>query len=304
MKHNWKLLSRNEIADKAWNDCVGTSAKPLIYALTYYLDAVHPGWKGLVLSGEKGYKAVVPLTLRKLFGIPLLFQPIFAQQLGVFGLMNTNALELVSSKFPFINYQGNTCESIQGDRQTGVTWRTNIVKTLSSVDDVMKGYNQNRKRDIKKAIKAGLAISDIYDSHVIIDLFKATKGKETNSFKAKQFRRLHHLVETLKEHNQVHLSGVFDAKGTLVAGGIFLCYQRRITFLFGASGTEGKKCGAMTFLLHEMIKSYSGTYQLFDFEGSDIVGLKKYYSSFGGTEESYPLYYSNKLPWPLNMLIH
>lgn len=303
MKDNWQVISRKSIDDKAWNECIKTSSTPLIYALTYYLDAIHPGWKGLVLMEGKGYHAVIPLTVRKVLNIPLLFHPIFAQQLGVFGKNDIDTYQLLIDKFPFINYQGNTGEHILDKEHPGITWRTNVVKPLTSEAEVMKGYNQNRKRDIKKAVKAGLTISDIKDCRVIIDLFKSTKGKEVKDFKSVQYKRLYHMVLALQQRGQVHLSGVYDAKGMLVSGGIFTLYKKRITFLFGTSSAAGKKSGAMTYLLHEMIKAYADTYHLFDFEGSDIEGLKKYYKSFGGKVEPYPLYYSNNLPWLLKMII-
>jgi hypothetical protein len=62
-------------------NAIARSFNGIVYAYSWYLDIVSPGWDALV---KDDYKSVMPLTWRKKYGIKYLYQPFFTQQLGVF----------------------------------------------------------------------------------------------------------------------------------------------------------------------------------------------------------------------------
>ncbi len=70
-----------QLNKQKWDACIAKSFNGIIYAYSWYLDIVSPGWKGLV---EDDYISVMPLCSRKKIGISYLFQPFFTQQHGVF----------------------------------------------------------------------------------------------------------------------------------------------------------------------------------------------------------------------------
>ena len=74
-------LKHNEIDKKKWDGCIDSCSNNLIYAYSWYLDIVSPGWNALV---ENDYETMMPLTGNKKYGVEYLFPPYFAQQLGVF----------------------------------------------------------------------------------------------------------------------------------------------------------------------------------------------------------------------------
>ena len=76
-----KVLKHNKIDKKSWDDCIHKSFNGNVYALSWYLDIIHPEWDALV---ENNYERVMPLTNSKKFGLSYMFQPFFAQQLGVY----------------------------------------------------------------------------------------------------------------------------------------------------------------------------------------------------------------------------
>jgi hypothetical protein len=59
----------------------------LPYAYSWYLDTIHEEWAALV---EGDYERVMPLPVRKKYGITYCYQPFFAQQLGVFSKNEIN----------------------------------------------------------------------------------------------------------------------------------------------------------------------------------------------------------------------
>src|SRR6185295_10985608 len=74
-------LPHHRIDKEKWDACISGSCNPIVYAYSWYLDAVSPGWEALV---EDDYCSVFPLTAKKKLGLNYLSQPYFTQQLGVF----------------------------------------------------------------------------------------------------------------------------------------------------------------------------------------------------------------------------
>jgi hypothetical protein len=65
---------------------------------------------------------------------------------------------------------------------------------------------------------------------------------------------------------------------------------------------EGRKLKANHFLLNEVLKEFSGNKMIFDFEGSDLDGVKEFYQNFGPENQPYFHYHFNELPFPLNLV--
>ena len=70
------------IDKQKWDNCIEHSPNGLIYAYSYYLDAMAKNWDALVLND---YETVMPLTWNKKYGIQYLYQPFFCASLGIFG---------------------------------------------------------------------------------------------------------------------------------------------------------------------------------------------------------------------------
>ena len=61
-----KYLSREELDDVKYNNCITESKQALLYGYTWYLDIVCDRWDVLVLDD---YVAVMPVPWRKKYGI-------------------------------------------------------------------------------------------------------------------------------------------------------------------------------------------------------------------------------------------
>ena len=76
-----KHLQHKDIDYARWDECITQSHNQLTYAHSWYLDIVSPNWEALV---TENYEYIMPLPVKRKYGIPYLVQPIFVQQLGVF----------------------------------------------------------------------------------------------------------------------------------------------------------------------------------------------------------------------------
>ena len=80
--HQIHYVKRHELHAAKWDDCISRSVNGLIYAYSFYLDAMAGDWDALVMND---YEAVIPLPWRRKWRISYLYQPFLTAQLGVFG---------------------------------------------------------------------------------------------------------------------------------------------------------------------------------------------------------------------------
>ena len=105
-----RYLTHSEIDSGKWDACISKAFNGMVYAYSWYLDTVCEYWEALV---EDDYKSVFPLTWKKKMGIYYLFQPFFAQQLGIFSqkLLNeeivSSYIEAIPNKYHFVEINLN-----------------------------------------------------------------------------------------------------------------------------------------------------------------------------------------------------
>ena len=85
-------LTQANIDKSKWDRCIDTAENGLIYAYSFYLDAMSENWDALIVND---YEMVMPLTWKKKYTIYYLYQPVFTASLGIFG--NNISAEMVKS---------------------------------------------------------------------------------------------------------------------------------------------------------------------------------------------------------------
>ena len=288
-----RYIAHNQIDTQRWDECISQSPDGLVYAWSWYLDVVHPGWEALV---EDDYEAVMPLTGGKKFGINYLFQPFFTQKFGVFGKKEVSKekieefLAAIPEKFKFAEFRINKSTTYQVENHH------NIELDLSEKYEVLaENYNSNTKRDLAKAKKEKLQIIENAEPLAIIELFRKNRGKKIEKWGDKEYNRLLNLVEAAKKHDSCLVLGSQNADNQLVTGAFFMISHKKIVFLFSGADESNKELHGLTFLLDFVIEKYSGTDYILDFEGSDNEGLARFYKGFGGKEIFYSEVKFNKL---------
>lgn len=291
-------LTHNQIDKQRWDNCIEHSFNGNVYAWSWYLDIVHPCWEALV---EDDYVRVMPLTNNYKFGINYLFQPFFVQQLGVFSkeILTTDQIsefiEAIPPKFKFAEIRLNSGNIINHEIQN-VDNHRNIVLSLDSDYDLLnKKYSNNTKRDIAKAKKANLVITNDVEPAQVAKLFRENRGREVKHWGNDEYKRLILLANTAIHHGKCFIRGVLSTDNQLIAGAIFMVSHDSVVFLFSGACELNKELHALSFLIDDVIKEYSGIKKAFDFEGSDNDGLARFYRGFGGKDVIYPGLHFNKM---------
>lgn len=295
-------FAENENIDRTlWDAAVMRSSQPMIYAMSWYLDLTAPGWNGLI---EENYQAVMPLVGAKKIGINYLFQPPFCQQLGVFGKdissdVVKRFLQAIPQKYRFSEIMLNEQNAID---VSGVEMLTNITLQLScSIEELRNKYNDNTRRNIKKAIQSAISLHKGFDIEKIINLFRENKGETIGNSDA-WYAHLLTLSYQLRHRGMATTWSALNEHNDIIAGILTVEFEGRVILLFSGSGAEARETGAMHFLIDSILSDTCNTHQIFDFEGSNNENLARFYLGFGGEKSFYPFVRINRLPLPVRWM--
>ena len=290
-------LEHNAIDKPKWDALIAECGN--IYAYSWYLDIVHPGWEALV---EDDYQSVMPLTGGRKFGVNYLFQPFFVQQLGVFSKLPLTAemteafLKAIPSKYRFAEIRMNE-GNVFADGAQGIEYHRNVLLDLNQEYEAIRAnYHQNTKRNLAKAESNNLQLVETVIPYHVVALFRDNRGALLDKWGDAEYDVLTHLAKVAQKRNFAFMLGVSEkGVGQLICAAIFMKTKDRITFLFSGLTEEGKQRQAMTYLLDQVIQQHTHQPITFDFEGSDDDNLARFYLGFGGNETKYPSYCFNRL---------
>lgn len=293
-----KYLSQNEIDKNKWDDCINAASNGLIYAYSFYLDAMCRNWDALVLGN---YEAVMPLTWNKKYGFYYLYQPAFTASLGVFG-KNINEekvkqfLNAVPAKFRLIEIALNAGNNFPSAFQS-YSPRVNFILDLQKTYEQLRAaYRENHKRNIAKAAQLGCKLRKDISVDEVIKL-NEEQLKHISGTKPEDYPNFKKLYTYLKEQGKAEVYGIIDAKNKLLTSAVFFFSSPRAYYILVGNHPDGKTIGASHALIDAFIKDHAGENIILDFEGSDIRNLAFFYSGFGAKEEIYSWLKINRLPF-------
>lgn len=298
-----QLLASSSIDAARWDNVVASQSNGRFYALSAYLSTMCEQWGGIVFDD---YKAVIPLPWKRKWGIRYIYTPPFIQQLGLIGdfaAFNKEALASLTQFARYGDYLWNSGAPLSGISPVQLVPKVNYVLDLSNnYSEIIKGYSSSLLRYLKQARNNELVCKDTPIIEAI-ELYQRLYQERmphvsNNDFAA--FKQFATLQPTL--HCKVFAKAVFNKYGSQLATVVFIQDQYRIYNIMPSTLPEGRKMFAMHYLLDECFKANVGQQLLFDFEGSDIPGVKSFYEQFGGIDEGYYHWHFNHLPWPMNLL--
>jgi hypothetical protein len=296
-------LTREQLDEAKWNQCIDQADNGLIYASTTYLDTMARHWDALVL---KDHEAVFPLTWNRKWGIHYLYQPFLTAQLGLFG-KNIDAsllekfLQHIPRKFRYWDIYLNH-GNVFPLRHFETYLRTNYVLDLRpSYDTLVQAYRENIVRNIRRAAQSGCQATKGVEVEQVISL--AVQQMNTYSPESKEnvdrFRKLYALLHS---QQQALTYGILSSQGQLLSSAVFFISQRRAYYILVGNHPDGRTVGASHALIDAFIKDHAGKDLILDFEGSDLRNLAFFYSSFGAKEENFAALKLNRLPVYLRWL--
>ena len=296
-------LARKEIDIKKWDDCINKASNELIYAYSYYLDALCTNWDALVVND---YEMVMPLPWRRKWGFYYLYQPFFIPLLGVFGndlspSIIKACLENIPKKFSYWDIDMNEKNEVSTSEKIKVRHRTNLFLSLDQPYQIQsKNYKRLAKRKIQSALENGLTIQRNVSPEIIIQSYEKHYEDKQRIIPHEMYDQLVQVINTLPKKN--YQTYLVKKQEEIFAFYLVLVDKQNVYSLLGGSTDEGKEHGAFYLATDAAIQDYSNSKKTFRFEGSDIEGIAFFDLQFGSFSVTYPHLQMNNLPWPLRYL--
>lgn len=299
-----RFVTHNEIDKAKWDACMEQSQNGFIYGYSWYLDVACPNWNALI---QDDYDAIFPLpTAYKYFQVA--YQPFFTQQLGLFYADSAQAFSVddflheIPKEYKYINICLNEYNSNVVTTPYKVTQRSNYILHLHrSYDELYKQFNDQTRRNVAKGHKNNLKIRTV-DSDAVVDFYIKHKGPDTEALKPEHYTVLKELLKAATKQQVLTCYEVVDGRGDVLSCAAIYFHKNRIIYQLGASTADGRNQQSMSFLFDRIIFENCNQDKLFDFEGSDIPSVARYFAGFGSLNVKYNRVVANKLPWPLKLL--
>ncbi len=302
MQPKISIIPSSEIDKSKWDVCIANANNSFIYGHSFYLDAMADHWDGLIIDN---YTAVMPLPWRKKLGIRYCYTPAFTQQLGLFGDKDLVGEEILQTIKKHIRYGDLMLNHENGFIQLQETVRTctNLVIDLSDGYEIIRThYKKDLLDNLAKAAKEEFVFDTTRTIEAIIDLYQKLYRERTMHVKSSDYQNFTGLCFLLKEKGHCFTRSIKDINGRLLCAGLFLNDARRIYNIMNITTIDGRVTEANHLLIDSVIREFAGENLLFDFEGSDLPGVKSFYQKFGAVDQPYYHWHFNELPWVVKLV--
>lgn len=286
-----QYLKHNEIDKTKWDACISEASNSLVYAESWYLDIVSPNWEALVADD---YDYVMPLPLKRKFGVPYLVQPPLTQQLGVFSSFEIDQKTISSfiRKNPYFSYHLHL--NYKNSFKEASILPNYVLNLKPSYHETQKHYSKNTKRNLKNASNHNIHTTEIEYDHFLSFYHSVEK-----TFVAPKKNLVNNFIQEGSHKNVLKLYGAYNEKDEMLAALCLLLSAKRLIYLLPVSNEQGKEVSAMFKIIDDIILKNAESDATLDFEGSRIDGIARFYRGFGAELQTY---YELK-HWSVNDLI-
>jgi hypothetical protein len=287
-----QYLHNSAIDVVRWDSLIKWSPNGRSYAMSWYLDILHPDWHGLVYGD---YEYVMPVISSSKLGIRYAYQPVYGQQHGIFPPANPEVKTLfigeLKKRFRLIEISFNAYNQIPA-QAFEISYRKNYLLSLYNPYPVIReGYSNHTSRYVQKA-KKEVSVMASLDLEGFVKLKSRFGGKNTTGHLAELKLIIAHAIA----RKEGILYFVYDNHNQVCGAAFFLKEKGRYTYLSSVSSPEGKKLRAMFALIDRFIFDHANQPFLLDFEGSENEGIARFFAGFGAIPEYYPKVKYNRLP--------
>ncbi len=281
-----RRLRYNEIDFEKYTRCLENSEQRNWYARKEILDQLSGNWE-ILIYGD--YEAILPVPLRKKFGITFVIMPLFCQQLGIFSQqddvkINDQFLRFLKRKYKVLLYSFNHRNSLS---ETLVK-KKNYMIPISDYQTLRRTkYFKGRKSTAKCAQHLNYRQIELTPEHItFIETHFKGLTKQTD---IKKFRDY---MNFLRQNNALKLCAAYlDDK--LINVAVLVSEYNQLSLLGLINDETYRNENGPSFLIDKILSDYIHEKQ-FNFMGSNIRGIEVFFKSFGGELQEYS-YLENKI---------
>lgn len=175
---------------------------------------------------------------------------------------------------------------------------TYVIDLSQSIEEILNKMSNERRKNINKAMKDGLHVLTIEDYDIVKSLVMKTFSRQKIKINESHLNKI--IIEFATSGNS-YAFGTFMHDKPIAC--VFCVYDKNTAYyLLGGYDSENKHHGAGALAMWEAIKfARKSDLMKFDFEGSMVPQIERYFRGFGG--QLTPYYTINKAKLPLEILL-
>lgn len=276
-----------------------------LFSQAWWLDVVASDAWDVVLATKKDQViGALPYIERKKWGFHLLTQPKLTQSLGPWVrptqksypkwlAYEKDVLGELADQLPKYDY---FAQNWHCDRQNWLPfyWRgfeqtTRYTYRLAikvDMNELWKGLQENTRREIRKAKgRIGIRVREgSLDEFMALNRMVFERQNKPMPYTSEFVARLNAAASA---RDACDCLVAEDAEGKLHAGAYIVRSGNTSYYLMGGGDPELRNSGATSLILWEAICSQPDSIEVFDFEGSMIEPIERFFRSFGAVQTPY-----------------
>lgn len=287
-----------------------------LFGERWWLDAVAPGqWaEAAVTSGGQVQARLRYVLLRqgglRVVGMPQLTQtlgPWFAPMEGKYAQQLARQKDLVEELLAALPPHDLFLQRFHPSMTNWLPWywagyqqTTRYTYVLPDVREPAKlwpEFRDNIRNDVRKAQnRFGLKLSTELGDDVLYEIYRKTfqRQGEQPQVNAEQLRLLRRVC---RERDSGEVLFVVDGDGRAHAAAFMVWDSRCAYYLLGGGDPELRNSGAHSLLLWEAIQRSASRTQSFDFEGSMVEGVERFFRAFNAQQMPYSRVWGTRKRW-------
>lgn len=296
-----------------WDALVEESPQGNVFCRSWFVDSIATDVRILACFMGGRLVAGIPLHFERRLGLnfcrmpPLVhtwgvvMAPFEGKQVTVFShqmkVLTVLAEELAKQKFFIQAFHPTLTNWLpfywNGFRQ--VTHYSNVIEDLADLQRIWNDMEGNARRNIRKAEKSGIRVVPC-NSELVTAMVEKTF---TNQHKPLFYSPAHfeRLSKAAMRHDAGACFATVDPSGTPHAAAFVLWDHKRAYYLAGGADPQLRASGAASLLLWHMLKFTSDKAMAFDFAGSVVQQIERFFTGFGA--KLVPYNRIMKLPRPM-----
>lgn len=286
--------------------CRAETTIPL-FCRDWWLDAVTAGeknWDVLLFEKNKHIAAAWPYVWKKRWGFYVIEMPALTQHLGPWidyppgqkyptrlsyekeiltdMIRRLPDFDIFWQKFHY-SFENWLPFHWQGFEQT--TLYTYVLEDIHDPASVFEGFRSNIRREIRKAEKR-VTIRESDDLEAFFKLNKMVFDRQ-NLKLPYSLERMRYIDAACRQHKCRKIFFASDDQGRTHAALYLVWDENSAYYLMGGSDPQLRNSGAFSLLMWQAIKFAGSVTRKFDFEGSMIEPVERYFRSFGARQIPY-----------------
>ena len=165
------------------------------------------------------------------------------------------------------------------------TTKYTYVLNISNLEKVWDNIKSNIRTDISKGKKL-LRIEPSKNPSDIIEMMEKTFLRNGTTFPYPKLF-LSKVINACIDNKKGAIYKCTDKENNIHSSAFVIWDKNCVYYLLGGSDSRFRKSGSMSFLLWNIISIFSKDFNYFDFEGSMIKNIEKFFRAFGGEPTEY-----------------